>query len=107
MVHPQHPDTVYVFPLIADGQRIPPGGRARVWRSADAGGTWTELADGLPDQFYAAVMRDAFTADNGDRAGLYFGARDGSVFASVDDGEHWQQLAGHLPDVYTVRAVVA
>lgn len=107
VVHPHQPDTVYVFPLLADGQRIPPGGKARVWRSADAGMTWTELADGLPDSFYVAVMRDAFSVDNGDRSGLYFGARDGSVYASIDDGDHWDQVAAHLPDVYTVRALVA
>ncbi|SDS83182.1 WD40/YVTN/BNR-like repeat-containing protein [Microlunatus soli] len=107
VVHPQHPDTVYVFPLIADGRRIPPEGKARVWRSTDAGASWTALAGGLPDSFYAAVMRDAFCADNADRAGLYLGARDGTVYASADDGDHWQQLAAHLPDVYSVRAVVA
>jgi hypothetical protein len=106
VVHPSAPDTVFVFPLVADGARIPPDGRASVWRSTDAGGTWTELHEGLPERFYTAVMRDAFTADNADRPGFYFGARDGSVFASTDDGEHWTQIAAHLPDVYSVRALV-
>jgi hypothetical protein len=106
VVHPNHPDTVFVFPLIADGARIPPEGRATVWRSDDAGEHWTALGDGLPAKFYSAVMRDAFTADNGARAGLYFGARDGTLYASTDDGNHWQQIAAHLPDIYSVRAVV-
>ena len=41
VVHPHRPETVYVFPLVADGARIPPEGRARVWRSDDAGQSWT------------------------------------------------------------------
>jgi len=106
VVHPHDPDTVFVFPLAADSERIPPGGRARVWRSTDAGGTWAPSAAGLPDHFYAAVMRDAFTADNAERTGLYFGARDGTVWASLDDGESWTEIAEHLPDVLSVRAVV-
>jgi photosystem II stability/assembly factor-like uncharacterized protein len=107
VVHPNEPDTIFVFPLIADACRIPPDGRATVWRSTDAGDSWTPLTDGLPERFYTAVMRDAFCADNGDRAGFYFGARDGSVYASTDDGEHWSEIARHLPDVYSVRAVLS
>ena len=106
VVHPHQPDTVYVFPLVADGERVPPQGQARVWRSADAGETWTPWAAGLPDGFWAAVMRDAMTTDQADEAGLYFGARDGTVYASLDNGESWNQIAAHLPDVLSVRAVV-
>jgi hypothetical protein len=43
VVHPHQPETVYVFPLVADGERVPPKGQARVWRSSDAGETWTPL----------------------------------------------------------------
>lgn len=106
VVHPHQPDTVFVFPLIADSKRIPPGGKARVWRSRDAGATWSESASGLPDHYYAAVMRDAMTVDQADPAGLYLGGRDGSVFASLDDGDSWSQIAGHLPDVLSIRAAV-
>jgi hypothetical protein len=105
VVHPHQPETVYVFPLVADGARIPPEGRARVWRSADAGESWTPSGRGLPDDFWAAVMRDAMTTDRADQAGLYLGARDGSLFASLDDGDSWDQLTAHLPDVLAVRAV--
>ncbi len=106
VVHPTKPDTVYVFPLVADGERVPPGARARVWRSDDAGQTWRELGTGLPDEFWAAVMRDAMCTDTGDPAGVYFGARDGSVFASNDEGDSWRQVGAHLPDVLSVRAMV-
>jgi hypothetical protein len=105
VVDPNDPDTVYLFPLVADGERIPPDGKCRVWRSRDAGETWQALGEGLPPEgFYVAVMRDALCADDADPAGIYFGARDGSVFASADQGDHWQQVAAHLPDVTCVRA---
>ncbi|MGH3497242.1 MAG: WD40/YVTN/BNR-like repeat-containing protein [Nocardioidaceae bacterium] len=106
VVHPRRPDTIYNFPLVADGERIPPGAKARVWRSDDAGETWLELAKGLPDRFFSAVMRDAMCVDGADPAGVYFGSRDGSVFASHDDGDSWALAGDHFPDVLTVRAAV-
>lgn len=104
VVHPHDPDTVYVFPLGGSGGRYPPDAKARVWRSRDAGETWTELGDGLPDGFFVAVMRDAMCADGHDRPGVYFGARNGSVWGSADEGETWSQVAADLPDVMVVRA---
>jgi photosystem II stability/assembly factor-like uncharacterized protein len=105
VVDPHDPDTVYVFPLVADGERIPPGGKPRVWRSRDAGETWTELGKGLPaDNFYSCVMRDAMCADDAPTTGLYIGSRDGSVFASNDAGDSWDTVAEHLPDVMCLKA---
>ena len=107
VVDPNEPGTVYLFPLVADRERIPPDGECRVWRSRDSGDTWEALGAGLPaDGFYVAVMRDALCADDADPAGIYLGARDGSVFASADQGDHWQQIAAHLPDVTCVRAAL-
>lgn len=104
VVHPGEPDTVYLFPLNGGEGRYPPGARARVWRSRDAGDTWEPLDRGLPEQFHVAVMRDAMCADDHDRPGLYLGSRDGHVWASPDAGEHWTLAAEHLPDVMVVRA---
>jgi len=106
VVHPHDPDTVFVFPLVADRERIPPAGQARVWRSGDAGATWSPSSRGLPDGFFAAVMRDAMTADDADEAGLYVGARDGSLHVSTDGGDGWTQIAAHLPDVLSVRVAL-
>ena len=86
------------------------GSRRRVRRGS--GGRPTPARRGqpprpdLPDRFYAAVMRDAFTADNAETTGLYFGARDGSVYGSTDGGERWTELVDHLPDVLSVRAAL-
>jgi photosystem II stability/assembly factor-like uncharacterized protein len=106
-VHPHDPDTVYVIPLTADVERFPPHGKLRVWRSTDAGEHWTELGTGLPTEpVYAAVMRDAMCTDDADPAGVYFGTRDGVVYASADAGESWSMVVRHLPDVLCVRAAV-
>ncbi len=104
LVHPHDPDTVYVFPINGGDRRYPPDAKARVWRSRDAGGSWEELGEGLPDSFYVAVMRDAMCADQHPEAGIYFGARNGGVWGSADSGETWQQLVSELPDVMVVRA---
>jgi photosystem II stability/assembly factor-like uncharacterized protein len=104
VVHPREPDTVFVFPIGSGDGRYPPGGKARVWRSRDAGESWEELGKGLPDQFYVAVMRDAMSTDTHDRLGVYFGARSGSVWASTDGGDSWREINRDLPDVLVVRA---
>ena len=105
VVHPHEPDTVFVFPIAEAGARWPAGGRARVWRSRDAGGSWEPLGEGtLPDDYFVAVMRDAMCTDGHDPAGLYFGGRNGAVHASVDGGETWREIIRDLPDVMVVRA---
>ena len=103
VVHPHEPDTIYVFPVRGEG-RYPVDARASVWRSADAGDSWEALGNGLPDDFFVAVMRDAMATDQHDPAGLYFGARNGGVFASADAGETWREITQNLPDVMVVRA---
>ena len=37
-------------------------------------------------------------------AGVYFGTRNGDVYASRDEGDSWQLVAAGLPDVLCVRA---
>ncbi|BAU81553.1 glycosyl hydrolase BNR repeat-containing protein [Streptomyces laurentii] len=107
VAHPHRPDTAYVFPINADIDRVPAGRRCRVYRTSDAGATWEPLTRGLPEgDHYGTVLRDAMCADGADPAGLYFGNRNGEVYASADDGDSWQLLGEHLPDVLCVRAAV-
>ena len=82
-------------------------GHARVWRSQDAGDHWEPLGDGsLPDDYFVAVMRDAMCVDTNEVAGLYFGGRNGAVWASPDEGQTWHEIQKDLPDVMVVRAAV-
>jgi photosystem II stability/assembly factor-like uncharacterized protein len=101
---PHTPGTAWVVPLVADMQRVPPDGKLRVHRTCDAGETWTESSAGLPDGSWTAIMRDAFCADEADPTGVYVGTRDGSVYASADEGDTFTTVAAHLPDVLVVRA---
>jgi hypothetical protein len=106
VVHPSRADTAYIIPLESDQFRVPPAGIAKVWRTIDAGASWESLGDGLPQHdAYFSVLRDAFTADRLDPAGLYFGTRGGQLFASADEGESWQTIADWLPAVLCVKAV--
>ena len=101
---PRTPGTAWVVPLVADMQRVPPDGRLRVYRTTDAGQTWTESGRGLPDNAWTAVVRDAFCADTSDPTGIYLGTRDGCLYASADEGDTFDLVADHLPDVLVVRA---
>ncbi|WP_424215088.1 WD40/YVTN/BNR-like repeat-containing protein [Streptomyces sp. BI20] len=105
--HPHRADTAYVFPLNADSDRVPAEHRCRPFRTRDAGRTWEPLENGLPTgDHYGTVLRDALCTDDADPAGIYFGNRNGEVYASADDGDSWRLLASHLPDVLCVRAAV-
>ena len=105
VAHPHRPGVTYLYPLVADVHRFPPDGRARVYRTPDAGATWTALTDGLPQENgWMTVVRDAMCTDGADPAGVYFGTRSGDLFASRDEGDSWTEVAGHLPDVFVVRA---
>ena len=95
-----------MVPLKADGERIPPDAELAVHRTDDAGITWKRLSNGLPTREYNSVLRDAASVDTAEPAGVYFGTRGGSVYASADEGEVFQEVASHLPDVLCVRAAV-
>lgn len=106
LTHPRRSGTAWVVPLVSDYERIAPQGHLAVHRTDDAGDTWHRFDDGLPARDYNVVLRDAACVDVGDPAGVYFGTRGGSVYASADEGESFVEVASRLPDVLCVRAAV-
>jgi hypothetical protein len=107
VAHPSDLDTAWVIPLTSDEFRCTADAKSRVFRTRDAGASWEPLSAGLPQRdAYLTVLRDGFTTDGADPAGLYFGTRTGELFASGDEGESWELLAGWLPPVLCVRAAV-
>lgn len=106
LVHPHRADTLWLIPITADSEHIPPAAQLQVQRSVDAGATWVTCADGLPGPSYTCVLRDAAAADTHQQVGLYFGTRNGEVYASVDEGASFTRIVEQLPDVLCVRAVV-
>jgi len=106
VAHPSRGDTLWLIPVTADSERVPPGGQLQVQRSSDAGASWVTCSAGLPAPSYTCVLRDAAAADTNEPAGIYFGTRNGEVYASGDEGESFARIAEQLPDVLCVRAAV-
>jgi len=106
--HPRDGSTAWVIPLDgADKLRMMPGARAAVWRTSDAGGSWSRLDRGLPkDDAYLAVLREAMAVDKLDPVGVYFGTSSGRIYGSADEGASWSVVADNLPQIWSVEAHV-
>jgi photosystem II stability/assembly factor-like uncharacterized protein len=106
-VHPHDRDTFYVIPLDPGHGRVMPDGRASVWRTRDAGESWSRLDRGLPERdAHLGVLREGLAIDALDVPGLYFGTSTGQVFASADEGESWSEIASYLPAIASVEVAV-
>ena len=106
-IHPHEPDTVYIIPIESDMVRVPPDGKLRVYRTRNAGRSWEALTRGLPQRgAYDIALRDALTTDSLEPAGIYFGTRNGKLYASRDSGGSWRLAIDGLPSITCVRAVV-
>jgi hypothetical protein len=105
ILDPADPDSAYVIPLVADMDRTTPEGKVRVFETRDAGASWIERGDGLPqDDAYLTILRQAFGGSgSGPKMELYFGATSGDVFGSTDAGASWFTAATKLPPVHSVR----
>jgi photosystem II stability/assembly factor-like uncharacterized protein len=107
VAHPHDRDSFYVIPLDAGHGRCMPDGRAAVWRTRDAGASWQRLDRGLPHAgAHLGVLREGLATDGLDVPGLYFGSSTGQVFASADEGEHWDEIASYLPGIASVEVAV-
>jgi len=105
--HPHDKDTFYVIPLDPGHGRVMPEGHAAVWRTRDAGSSWQRLDRGLPERdAHLGVLREGMAIDGYDVPGLYFGTSTGQVFASNDEGESWNEIAGYLPAISSVNVAV-
>jgi photosystem II stability/assembly factor-like uncharacterized protein len=97
--------SVFVVPLVADANRVVPGGALKVWRSRDRGASWRPLTKGLPQEgHFVGVLRDAMTTDPLEPAGVYLGTTMGEVFFSRDDGDQWERLPAVFPRITSLKA---
>ena len=105
--HPHDSDTFYVIPLDPGHTRCMLDGKAAVWRTSDAGSSWTRLANGLPQaNAHVGVLREGMAIDGHDEPGVYFGTSTGQLFASADAGESWSEIANYLPAISSVEVAV-
>jgi photosystem II stability/assembly factor-like uncharacterized protein len=63
-----------------------------VLKTSDYGAHWTSIANGLPDNYAAVVVRE-----DPDRKGLLALGTMHGLYMSFDDGAHWQPMTGNLP----------
>jgi len=66
--------------------------RPHIYRTRDAGKTWLEIVNGLPNGgIVNAVREDPY------RRGMLFAGSEQAVYVSIDDGAHWQSLRLDMP----------
>jgi photosystem II stability/assembly factor-like uncharacterized protein len=99
MLDPGDPDAAFVIPEKSPEYHYSPGGQLAVYGTRDGGETWDLMADGLPKQAWAAVLREASAFD---AESLYFGTQGGSFFALME-GNRWVEGARHLPPILSVE----
>ncbi|HEY2962245.1 MAG TPA: hypothetical protein VGJ37_07500 [Pyrinomonadaceae bacterium] len=63
-----------------------------IYRTLDAGKTWTEITKGLPASVYVETVKE-----DPNRRGLLFTGTERAVFVSFNDGDQWQSLQLNLP----------
>jgi photosystem II stability/assembly factor-like uncharacterized protein len=63
-----------------------------IFKTSDYGKTWTKLINGLPDNSYVHAVRE-----DPKRKGLLYAGTETGIWASFDDGAHWQPLQLNLP----------
>jgi photosystem II stability/assembly factor-like uncharacterized protein len=74
--------------------------RPHIYRTHDAGKTWTEIVAGIPDGAPVDAVRE-----DPKRKGLLFAGTEKQVYVSFDDGDHWQSLRLNMP-VSSVRDLI-
>lgn len=94
--------SVFIVPLQADAQRFTCEGKLRVYRTRDEGRSWQPLTKGLPQKnAYEVILRDAVASVGNN---IFFGTKNGKLFASTNDGDSWKMIEGSLPEICCVKA---
>jgi hypothetical protein len=74
--------------------------RPHIYRTHDAGKTWTAITTGIPDGAPVDAVRE-----DPKRKGLLFAGTERQVFVSFDDGDHWESLRLNMPAT-SVRDII-
>lgn len=71
-----------------------------IYRTRDAGKTWTKISSGINANAYVHAVRE-----DPKRKGLLYAGTETGVYVSFNDGDHWQPLQLNLP-VTPIRDLV-
>jgi photosystem II stability/assembly factor-like uncharacterized protein len=95
-VSPFAPGTAYVA---LDYHEVE-NNRPYVFKTHDFGKTWISIANGLPGDDSARVVRE-----NPNKKGMLVAGTDTGLFYSYDEGEHWMAIKSNFPTapVYDLR----
>ena len=91
--------TAYVSGRFTAGRGAPEGLDVNVpliWRTHDAGKTWTKIVSGLPSDERTGSWVNVVREDPKQK-GLLFCGTETTVYVSFDDGDHWRSLRQNLP----------
>src|SRR3989442_4363227 len=103
-IDPHDASTVYIIPIESDEFRCTPEAKLRVYRTRNGGQSGEPLTDRLPQaEAFETILRDNMKADANDPTGLYFGTRNGKLFASKDCGDSWTMITEGLPAITCVK----
>ncbi len=109
-------DTAYVVANVSAGRGAGPGAATApatgpnpadqhwVYRTHDAGKTWTRIVNGLPTDERTGSQVHVIREDPKQK-GLLFIGTETTVYVSFDDGDHWQPLRLNLPST-SIRDMV-
>ena len=75
-----------------------------IYRTHDAGKTWTRIVNGLPTDERTGSQVHVLREDP-QQKGLLFVGTETTVYVSFDDGDHWQSLRNNLPST-SIRDMV-
>jgi photosystem II stability/assembly factor-like uncharacterized protein len=101
---PEFGQCVHKVYLAADGDTLFQQNHCGVYRSDDAGRSWTEITNGLPSDFGFPMVGHPRQADtawviplNGADRGRFMPDGKGAVWRTRDAGGSWQRLSDGLP----------
>ena len=108
VAHPRDPATAGSSPSTAPIVAAScPTAAAAVWRTRDRGRQLGAPRAGLPQEHaYVGVLREAMAVDRLDPVGVYVRDEQRRAVDSADEGASWHQVAGHLPGIWSVEALV-
>jgi photosystem II stability/assembly factor-like uncharacterized protein len=101
-------NTAYVLANVGGGRGAGAGAPAAeqhyIYRTHDAGKTWTRIVNGFPGDERTGSQIHVIREDPKQK-GLLFAGTETTVFVSFDDGDHWQSLRLNLPST-SIRDMV-